>query len=87
MKRKNWAPAFAGVTVASLAIVSSAALAETINVVTSFPKELTTAYKAAYEPIAGRVIEVDTPGVTAINAKHFEYKRIKRPMFPLDEER
>lgn len=45
------------------------------------------AYKAAYEPIAGRVIEVDTPGVTAINPKHFDYKHIKRPMFPLDDER
>jgi ABC-type Fe3+ transport system substrate-binding protein len=31
------------------AILSTAALADTINVVTSFPKELTTAYKAAYE--------------------------------------
>jgi len=31
------------------AIVSSGALAETINVVTSFPKELTEAYKKAYE--------------------------------------
>ena len=34
---------------AALAIVSSAALADNISVVTSFPKELTTAYKAAYE--------------------------------------
>ncbi|QJR15419.1 ABC transporter substrate-binding protein [Usitatibacter palustris] len=33
----------------ALAIVSSAAFADTITVVTSFPKELTTAYKAAYE--------------------------------------
>lgn len=44
------------------------------------------AYKAAYLPIAGKVIEVDTPGLTAINPAHFEYKRIRRPMFPLDEE-
>jgi microcystin degradation protein MlrC len=44
------------------------------------------AYKAAYEPLAGRVIEVDTPGVTAINPKHFEFTRIARPMFPLDGE-
>ncbi len=43
------------------------------------------AYKAAYEPIAGKIIEVDTPGVTAINPKHFDYKHIARPMFPLDE--
>ncbi len=43
----NWIPAFAGMTF--LTIVSSAALADTITVVTSFPKELTEAYKKAYE--------------------------------------
>ena len=25
------------------------------------------AYRAAYEPVAGRIIEVDTPGTTALN--------------------
>ena len=43
------------------------------------------AYKAAYEPVAGRIVEVDTPGVTASNPKHFDYRHIARPMFPLDE--
>jgi phosphoglycerate transport regulatory protein PgtC len=42
MKIHQWMPALA-------AIVSSAALADTVNVVTSFPKELTEAYKKAYE--------------------------------------
>jgi microcystin degradation protein MlrC len=42
------------------------------------------AYKAAYEPIAGSIIHVDTPGVTAVNPAHFEYRHIPRPMFPLD---
>jgi microcystin degradation protein MlrC len=42
------------------------------------------AYKAAYAPIAGRIIEVDTPGATAINPVHFEYKNIRRPIYPLD---
>lgn len=42
------------------------------------------AYKAAYAPIAGEVIEVDTPGLTAINPARFTYSRIRRPMFPLD---
>ncbi|MBN9123053.1 MAG: M81 family metallopeptidase, partial [Planctomycetes bacterium] len=41
------------------------------------------AYKAAYAPIGGTIIEVDTPGLTAINAARFEYTRIKRPMYPL----
>jgi microcystin degradation protein MlrC len=43
------------------------------------------AYKAAYAPIAGKVIEVDTPGLTAINPARFSYRHIRRPMFPLDQ--
>jgi microcystin degradation protein MlrC len=42
------------------------------------------AYRAAYEPIAGQIIEVDTPGVTAVNPKRFEWKRARRPLFGLD---
>ncbi len=42
------------------------------------------AYKAAYAPIAGTIIEVDTPGLTAVNPQRFAYRRIRRPMFPLD---
>jgi microcystin degradation protein MlrC len=42
------------------------------------------AYKAAYAPVAAEVIEVDTPGVTAVNPGRFDYKHIPRPMFPLD---
>ena len=53
MNLKNWAPAFAGMTKLTLAvaaaIVPMTALADTINVVTSFPKDLTGAFKAAYE--------------------------------------
>ena len=44
------------------------------------------AFRAAYEPIAGRIIEVDTPGLTAVNPLHFEYHNIRRPLFPLDAE-
>ena len=42
------------------------------------------AYKAAYAPIAGEIIPVDTPGLTAINPARFQYKHIHRPMFPLE---
>jgi microcystin degradation protein MlrC len=42
------------------------------------------AYKAAYGPVAGTVIEVDTPGLAAINPERFRYQHIRRPMFPLD---
>jgi microcystin degradation protein MlrC len=42
------------------------------------------AYKAAYAPVAGTIIEVDTPGVTAVNPERFAYRHIRRPMYPLD---
>ncbi|MDE0316867.1 MAG: M81 family metallopeptidase [Candidatus Poribacteria bacterium] len=42
------------------------------------------AYRAAYEPIAGKIIEVDTPGLTAVNPLHFKYENVRRPLFPLD---
>jgi microcystin degradation protein MlrC len=42
------------------------------------------AYKAAYAPIAGTIIPVDTPGLTAVNPKRFNYQHIRRPLFPLD---
>ncbi len=42
------------------------------------------AYRAAYEPIAGKIIEVDTPGLTAVNPQHFIYYNVRRPIFPLD---
>lgn len=42
------------------------------------------AYRAAYEPIAGDIIEVDTPGLTAVNPLHFSYFNVRRPLFQLD---
>jgi microcystin degradation protein MlrC len=35
------------------------------------------AFRAAYEPIAGTIIEVDTAGLTAVNPKRFTYKRAR----------
>lgn len=42
------------------------------------------AFRAAYEPIAGCIVEVDTPGVTAVNPCHFTYHHLRRPIWPLD---
>jgi microcystin degradation protein MlrC len=42
------------------------------------------AYRAAYEPIAQRIIEVDTPGLAAADVRHFSYTKLKRPIYPLD---
>lgn len=42
------------------------------------------AYRAAYAPIARHIIEVDTPGLAAADLSRFDYKRLERPMYPLD---
>ena len=39
------------------------------------------AFRAAYEPIAGTIIEVDTPGLTAVNPKRFTYRHARADMF------
>jgi microcystin degradation protein MlrC len=43
------------------------------------------AFRAAYEPIAASIIEVDSPGLTAANSARFEYRALRRPILPLDE--
>jgi microcystin degradation protein MlrC len=43
------------------------------------------AYRAAYGSIAGEIIEVDTPGLTANDPRHFHYARARRPLYPIDE--
>ena len=42
------------------------------------------AFRAAYEPVAGRIIEVDTGGVTAINPARFTYQRVPPALFGLE---
>ncbi len=44
----------------------------------------TIAPRAAYEPVAARLIEVDSPGVTAVNPKRFTFKNARRPLFGLE---
>lgn len=41
------------------------------------------AFRAAYEPAAARIIEVDTGGVTAINPARFTYKHVPPTLFGL----
>ena len=42
------------------------------------------AWRAAYAPIAQHIIEVDTPGLTAADVRRFHYRRLRRPIYPLD---
>ncbi len=41
-------------------------------------------FRAAYEPIAKKIFIVDTPGVSTANLKTLPWKRINRPIYPLD---
>lgn len=43
------------------------------------------AYRAAYEPIAGMIIEVDTPGTTTPNPERLNFRNAPRPLWPLDQ--
>lgn len=41
----------------------------------------TIAPRAAYEPIAKRIVLVDSPGATAVNPAHFKYRRVREGLF------
>src|SRR5204862_565526 len=38
--------------------------------------------RPAYEPIASRIVLVNTPGVTSSDLSGFEYRRRRRPLYP-----
>jgi microcystin degradation protein MlrC len=42
-------------------------------------------YRAAFEPIAHAIIEVDAPGLSSSNLARFAFTRVRRPIFPLDD--
>jgi microcystin degradation protein MlrC len=41
-------------------------------------------FRAAFEPIATKVIEVDAPGISSPRLDTFAYERLRRPIYPLD---
>jgi len=41
-------------------------------------------FRAAYEPIAKAIFVVDTPGVSTANLKALPFRRVPRPIYPLD---
>jgi microcystin degradation protein MlrC len=43
-------------------------------------------FRAAFTPIAARIVEVDTPGLTSSHLERFAFHQIPRPMYPLDRE-
>jgi microcystin degradation protein MlrC len=44
----------------------------------------TVAPRAAYDPIATRVVLVDTPGVTAVNPARFRFERARRDLWGME---
>ncbi|MCC7491535.1 MAG: M81 family metallopeptidase [Fimbriimonadaceae bacterium] len=44
------------------------------------------AHRAAYQPIATAMIDVDTPGVTPADYRRFTYQHARRPLWRLDEQ-
>jgi microcystin degradation protein MlrC len=43
-------------------------------------------FRSAYEPIAKKIFVVDTPGVSSANLRQLPFKRVSRPIYPLDAE-
>ena len=43
-------------------------------------------FRAAFEPIATRVIEVAAPGISSPDLHSFPYQHLRRPIYPLDPE-
>ena len=41
-------------------------------------------YRAAFEPLAHAIVEVDAPGLSSSNLSRFPFVRVRRPIFPLD---
>jgi microcystin degradation protein MlrC len=42
-------------------------------------------FRPAYRSLAGSVVQIDTPGFTDRNIRRLPYRRIPRPIYPLDE--
>lgn len=43
-------------------------------------------FRAAYEPIAKAIFLVDTPGISTANLRKLPFRRVPRPIYPLDLE-
>jgi microcystin degradation protein MlrC len=63
-----------------LRVVGIDPLAERILVVKS-----SVHYRAAFEPLAHAIVEVDAPGLSSSNLARFTFANVRRPIYPLDE--
>jgi len=44
------------------------------------------AHRASFQPIAKRIIDLDTPGASMVDYARLPYRYLRRPMYPLDLE-
>jgi microcystin degradation protein MlrC len=44
------------------------------------------AHRASFDPIVAKTIELNTPGVSTVDYASLPYKKIRRPIFPLDRD-
>lgn len=42
-------------------------------------------FRGAFMPIASKILEVDTPGLTSLDYTRFPYQRLPRPIWPMDD--
>lgn len=42
-------------------------------------------YRASFGPLAKEIIDIDTPAYASMNLELFDFKRVRRPIFPLDK--
>lgn len=43
-------------------------------------------FRAGFEPVAAHIIQADTPGLTSSDLSLFPYTRLRRPIWPLDDD-
>ena len=41
-------------------------------------------FRAAFAPIATKIVDVDTPGISSPHLERFAFQRVRRPIWPLD---
>jgi microcystin degradation protein MlrC len=41
-------------------------------------------FRADYQDLATKIFEVDTPGITSPDLMQYTYRRVRRPIYPLD---
>ena len=43
-------------------------------------------YRADFTPLVREIVEVDAPGLAAPNWSRFDFRRLRRPIYPLDRD-